>query len=132
MTPKRKAYWKKCSLKERTLRALINNEKCEIKVLKNNFKYPENYNFNILLIMIRQCKVRLSAYRHELHRLKGMDRVVVPKQTKHEVLPKTTNRPAIMSKPYFVCKCGDTVGFMIGNEWQKATYCTHCGRRILW
>lgn len=67
MTPERKAYLGKCSIKERTLRALITDEKCAIKVLKNNFKYPENYNRNILLIMVRQCKVRLAAYKRALN-----------------------------------------------------------------
>lgn len=112
MTPERKAYWEKCSLKERTLRALINDEKCAIKVLKNNFKYPENYNFNVLLIMISQCKVRLSAYRHELARLKGMDRVAIPKPVGYKELE-------------WCCKCGEEV---IDFD----TYCSYCGKRLLW
>ena len=119
MTPERKAYWEKCSLKERTLRALINDEKCAIKVLKNNFKYPENYNFNVLLIMISQCKVRLSAYRHELARLKGMDRVTVPKLL-------TFSFSDGKRFEGFVCShCGETL---------MRDSCANCGcgRRILW
>ena len=116
MTPEREAYWKKCSLKERTLRALINDEKCAIKVLKNNFKYPENYNFNILLIMISQCKVRLSAYCHELQRLKGMDRVVIPSE-QYDRRFKTYN--------WYCTKCDSEIS-VFGN------YCPTCGRKILW
>lgn len=138
MTPKRKKYLAKCSKREHILRDKIAIFKSALKTSKSFIRSYSTYGTKdskrmvAMLSGIHENKVKLSAYRHELARLKGMDRVVVPKQTKHEVLPKTTNRPAIMSKPYFVCKCGDTVGFMMGNEWQKATYCTHCGRRILW
>ena len=117
MTPEREAYWEKCSLKERTLRALINDEKCAIKVLKNNFKYPENYNFNVLLIMISQCKVRLSTYRHELARLKGMDRVVVPREV--TIPPNTDLKQGC-------CICDQDVYDALNS------YCPKCGRRILW
>ena len=139
MTPERKEYLMEHTGREATIRDLIRGYKHELKKckavcssydLKRIGRKPLGYRIHI--VQVNETKLIIQALRHELQRLKGMDRVVVPKQTKHEVLPKTTSRPAIMSKPYFVCKCGDTVGFMMGNEWQKATYCTHCGRRILW
>ena len=123
MTPERKAYWEKCSLKERTLRALINDEKCAIKALKNNFKYPKNYNFNVLLIMISQCKVRLSAYRHELARLKGMDRVVVPNRSQKYIY--RIGEEFKVSKVGF-CNCKANLTEVLH------VYCPDCGRKILW
>ena len=123
MTPEREAYWKKCSLKERTLRALINDEKCAIKVLKNNFKYPENYNFNILLIMISQCKVRLSAYRHELQRLKGMDNVVVPRQVRMVAYPASHGFGfGYECVAIGLCACGAPL------RDDECKYCQRCGK----
>ena len=118
LTPERKAYWLSIGFKERQLRALINDEKCAIKCFKNNFKYPENYNCNILSIMLRQAKIRLTAYRHALNRLKGMDRVVVPKRIFID------NYCGISTK-CTRCKCGRLIPHF-------ENYCSDCGRRILW
>jgi hypothetical protein len=84
--------------------------------LKNNLKYPENYNFDILLIMIRQCKVRLSAYRHELARLKGMASVAAPRNYRECNVSITGH--------FATCKCGRDV------SWERS--CPNCGRHILW
>ena len=134
MTPERMKYLINISTRESKVRHLLFTHKYQIskyKSLLNNNELSD-YERRLFRERIDQEKFFASLCRNEIKRLTGMDRVAVPKQTKHEVLPKTTNRPAIMSKPYFVCECGDTVGFMMGNEWQKATYCTHCGRLILW
>lgn len=121
MTPERKAYWEKCSLKERTLRALINDEKCAIKVLKNNFKYPENYNFNVLLIMISQCKVRLSAYRHELARVKGMYR-------QGDTWGKRRQKRALVIITSTVCRCAECNKVLCNSD----KFCSRCGLLLVW
>ena len=65
--------------------------------------------------MIRFGKVRLAAYRHELNRLKGMDRVVVPSDA--------------YTREYLgngVCVCGYEL------HKKRHNYCPRCGRRVLW
>lgn len=118
MTPKREAYLAKCSKREKRLRFKIQEFKNDIC----NEKYrltqgghlvePDNTRCRT---RIRQYKHHLSAYRHELNRLKGMDRVVVPRFRGY-------NCDGIIVG---YCTCGNDVNFY-------EAYCSDCGRRILW
>jgi hypothetical protein len=70
------------------------------------------------LILIRHNKIQLNAYRHELQRLKGMDRVVVPR------VSYTSERSGQFLVRHEHCCCG--------NKLFGEVYCPECGRRILW
>ena len=117
MTPERKDYLNKCSNREMLLRAFIADEKLGIKRCKKSLNDPEeNFGRSVDLIMIRFGKVRLAAYRHELQRLKGMDRVAMP----CEVYDKSTDLD-----DWYCSNCDREVSVFEG-------YCSNCGRRILW
>ena len=108
MTPKRKAYLAKCSEWEVEVRNWIKIQKQQLRIAKTGLGYgcdDEYYRHNV-----RKRKRYLMMYRHELQRLKGMDRVVVPKRAEGYI-------------GVFVCSCGSDV---------IANYCPNCGRRILW
>ena len=116
MTPERKKYLAKCSKREVILRLKIKEAKQVMKAYKFGLNrehklYPLT-KAQILydLQIIREAKITIIAYRHELHRLKGMDSVVVPKRAEGYI-------------GVFVCSCGSDV---------IANYCPNCGRRILW
>lgn len=108
MTPAREAYLMKCSKREKELRFNINQAKINLAVFK--MAVIKQGMLPILKNSIKSTKCRLVAYRHELHRLKGMDRVAVPRRAEGYI-------------GVFVCKCGSDV---------IANYCPNCGRRILW
>lgn len=113
MTPERKKYLAKCSEKEKMLRRRIEVRKDFIvsnKFKLNNNKRLEKCERDWYLMQIKDHKFNLTLYRHELHRLKGMDSVVVPKRAEGYI-------------GVFVCSCGSDV---------IANYCPNCGRRILW
>lgn len=117
MTPEREKYIRSCNLKERIIRHLIRNSKEE---LKKNKAVCNSYNLKLIgrkpfgyrlhIVRIKESKLMLNAYRHELARLKGMDRVVVPK--------KLEGYTGVAE-----CSCGC---------WVLANYCPECGRRLLW
>ena len=119
MTPEREKYIRSCNLKERIIRHLIRNSKEE---LKKNKAVCNSYNLKLIgrkpfgyklhIVRIKESKLMLNAYRHELARVKGMDRVVVPKPVGYKELE-------------WYCKCGEEV---IDFD----TYCSYCGRRLLW
>ena len=70
------------------------------------------------LSSIRFHKDRINCYRHELARLKGMDRVVVIGDDEPFVNTLTCAE-------YWTCKCGAGI---YGSD----RYCSNCGKRILW
>lgn len=108
MTPERKAYLAKCSEWEIEVRNRIRLYKQQIRLAKESLKY--GYDDKWYRHCLRKHKHYLMMYRHELHRLKGMDRVAVPRRAEGYI-------------GVFVCKCGSDV---------IANYCPNCGRRILW
>jgi hypothetical protein len=124
MTPEREKYLTVCGERELQIRVLIRAYKHELKKdkavcssydLKKIGRMPFGYRLSIG--NVKQDKIIISALCRELHRLKGMDRVVVP------WIIKTGNFPA----PKYDCKCGKYLG------WGKdIRYCPCCGRRILW
>lgn len=116
MTPEREAYLAKCNAKERRLRDLIQSGKSAVKRLKGYLRTSTDYPRTIQLITLRSIITELLAFRHELARLKGMDRVVVPRNFR-ECNSSITG--------YFAtCKCGRDL------SWERS--CPNCGRHILW
>lgn len=110
MTPQRKAYLAKCSKKELWYRKRLFELKASLKTLKILATAPEN---SCWLENIKFIKWEILVLRHELARLKGLDRVVVPEVYK--------------STGVFHCsKCNGAVWLI------KDNYCPNCGRRILW
>lgn len=88
MTPEREAYLAKCKWKERYIRDKIAQEKGYIKHNKqilNSVNLDEAYDcfafeIDYLHYEIKYRKYKLTVLRHELQRLKGMDRVVIPSE----------------------------------------------------
>ena len=120
MTPEREDYLNNCSNREKMLRAFIADVKLGIKRCKKSLNDPkENFGRSVDLIMIRVGKVRLNAYRNELQRLNGMDRVVVP----YEVM--RFGFEANIPRVSYNCECFEPID-------RKHKYCPNCGRRILW
>lgn len=76
MTPKREAYIKKCSKRENWFRKRLSDLKITLKALKILADAPVNDGW---LARIKCIKWEISAMRHEINRIKGMDRVCVPK-----------------------------------------------------
>ena len=135
MTPKRKKYLKRCSEREKYIRE-------EIQIYKKSVKHWKHYlNVELPKILAKGEKpslydtpeearqaithqtFQMKTYRHELSRLKGMDRVVVPKQTQ--------------TATYFAdgewkqcnlehCSCGALLDKVLN------IYCYKCGKRIIW
>ena len=126
MTTHREAYLAKCSEREKLLRWKLK----EAKQVLRKYKFAQNrkreiYPFplteaQIIYIrkMISESKTLICTYRHELNRIKGMDRVVVPKRTFID------NYCGISTK-CTRCKCGRLVP-------DFKNYCSDCGRHILW
>lgn len=117
MTLERERYLAKCSKREKYLRRAIADSKVDIKTFKSDLKINRLFSRTTELILIRHNKIKLNAYRHELARIKGMDRVVVIKESQWL---RGTN--CVLAS----CKCGDTI---VVNEYN---YCPTCGRKILW
>lgn len=114
MTPERKKYLVECSKREMFLRKKIADCKMLIKHLKYaTYKKLGAPYFHDVLQCLRLTKYEYTAYRHELNRLKGMDRGVVP-----EFYHSTD--------VYHCPKCTTAIWFASDK------YCPNCGSRILW
>lgn len=123
MTPKREAYLAKCSDREKLLRWKLK----EAKQVLRKYKFAQNrkreiYPFplteaQIVYIkkMVYESKTLINVYRHELARLKGMDRVAMP--------------IVVVTGDYLEGYC-DYCGGVISEH--DHDYCPCCGRRILW
>lgn len=117
MTPEREAYLSKCSNREIWLRSEIRNIEIDIHWQKYRLSNAnEEWIATGAKCALWYKNQALMTLRHELQRLKGMDRVVVP-------------RRAILARWSGIwlgyCKCGSSVKSL-------ETYCPNCGRRILW
>lgn len=121
MTLKREIYLNTCSENEQRIRSLLKYHKYKLKEAKsvcNSYKIqtkiikPFGYLLNNGYIMLN--KIIISNLRHELNRLKGMDRVARIDWTDINCYGNLCGR----------CKCGNMV-----TEFDK--YCDECGRRIL-
>jgi hypothetical protein len=123
MTPERIEYFKKSSNVERDLRMLIKRCKKALKIAKSecsafNVKPSDKKPLEYLVkyVQLQDSKMLLQALRHELQRIKGMDRVVVPRNYREW--------NASITGYLATCKCGRDV------SWER--YCPNCGRKILW
>lgn len=118
MTPHREEYLAKCSERETLLRMMIQQYKDSILSHKYALNKDETFteeDRRYRLRMLRYAKYHLAAYRHELARLKGMDRVVVPSDA--------------YTRKYLgtgTCVCE----FELDKK--HHSYCPNCGRRVLW
>lgn len=116
MTPKREAYLAKCGYKEKWLRSIIRTHKEAIKKSKEkltNIVFDSMGQVAVCKSSMRTNRWLIASLRHELARLKGMDRVVVPRGMGY-----------YRQKGWCVCD--------IDLERSKHTYCPNCGRKILW
>ena len=113
MTPERKAYLAKCGKLEKKYRKWIQDTKERIKEAKERLSIECDVEWEQSII--RSHKVYLGWYKHELNRLKGMDRVVVPRNYR-EWNASITGHLA-------TCECGRDVS--------SETNCPVCGRPIL-
>lgn len=122
MTPEREKYIAKCSKWEKILRHWIEVAKSDIKRHKfflNNAEAVGEPKNLLRLAEIRFYKDRINCYRHELQRIKGMDRVVVP----YEVM--RFGFEANIPRVSYNCECFEPID-------RKFKYCPQCGKRILW
>ena len=119
MTPKRKAYLAKCSNREIWLRSEIRNIEIDIHWQKYRLSNAnEEWIATGARCELWHKKQLLMTLRHELARLKGMDRVVVVGDDEPFVNTLT-------GAEYWTCKCG--TGIYVTDN-----YCSNCGKRILW
>ena len=114
MTPEREKYLAKCGKKEMWLREEIKSYKREIKCCKSELS--KGYDYEFWLGSLRFRKMWLQLHHHELNRLKGMYRVVVP----YVVYDKSSNL-----EDWYCSNCN--MGVSVFER-----YCSNCGRRILW
>ena len=121
MTPKRKKYLANCSEREKELRLNINQAKINLAVFK--MAVIKQGMLPILKNSIKSTKCRLVAYYHELHRLKGMNRVVVPKQ---RIVFASPTENFNVGDTLGRCKCGQVLDSALMK------FCPNCGRKILW
>lgn len=113
MTQKRKLDMR--AEKERHLREVIASCKEHLQ----NFKIARSTNLGgkgWLGEQIRKRKTILTACKHELQRIKGMDRVVIPSE-QYDRRFETYN--------WYCTKCDSEISVF-------ENYCSECGRRILW
>jgi hypothetical protein len=119
MTPEREAYLAKCGNNEKTLRAVLDSQKQGVKTYKhilNNDSLMSKAEIEYVLDSLRNYKRGVSFYRHELNRIKGMDRVVIPSE-QYDRRFETYN--------WYCTKCDSEISVF-------ENYCSECGRRILW
>lgn len=122
MTTERVVYLAGGSKREKWIRDNIAYYKQQLKIYKRA-KLTNDGGEIWLRKQIRNTKRYLTTYRHELHRLKGMNRVVVPK------------RRIVFASPTENFNVGDTLGrCKCGQVLDSALmkFCPNCGRKILW
>ena len=118
MTPQREAYLAKCSDKEKILRHRISGYLFEIQ----REKYILNTEGGLVdmdryksKLRIKRYKYHLNAYRHELSKVKGMDKAVAPRKA---YIGAWGDKGGL-------CKCGKHITDVYN-------YCPWCGKRLLW
>ena len=78
-------------------------------------------------LRIKRYKYHLNAYRHELSRVKGMNKVVVPR-VMFSVDEIKGQRRTGKKNYYAMCKCGNDNLYSGNGE----RYCPWCGKLLLW
>ena len=119
MTPEREKYLDKCGKRELDLRDCISLQKSNLKTYKSDFKD----NATRAKQFIKYTKHKLVAYRHELHRLKGMDNVARIKGVWYEDVAESN---------LGYCKCGNLLIEVGADKKPWDVYCRKCGRKIFW
>ena len=123
MTPKRETYMASCSKREAWIRTKMFQAQSEISLCKAILNYRHKVDdISKWKTRLETWKIEFTAYRHELHRLKGMDRVVVPRDV--NVWKKTDGYEL-----YGECCCDDDFNILFEDT---NKYCSCCGRRVLW
>ena len=124
MTPERKAYLAKCSKREEWIREMIYHAEKDIvlckAMLNPEYQIPD---LNSWKSRLKRCKFELMAYRRELNRIKGMERVVVPRQV---MIFASSNENFNVGDMLGRCKCGQNLDSVLTK------FCPNCRRRILW
>jgi len=118
VTPERKAYLAGISGREKTIRSAIRLARLSLREVKKwwtSHKFVKPNKIRGYKTAFKRQKLILMAYKRELARLKGMDRVIRVKDTYMDCYGDTC----------FECKCGNEVD--IGYY----DYCYRCGRRLL-
>lgn len=122
MVPKRKAYLAKCSEREKWLRENIGHWQGLIQgnkwALNNDKQFTEDDKL-YCLSHIRKYKYQVSAYRHELARLKRGKGVVPVRYDDCEEISYA-----------IVGTCPECGTHLFGDGTNN--YCHYCGRRVLW
>lgn len=121
MTPEREKYLACITSRERVIRHAIRMAALSLRETKEwwtKHKTDRPNKIRGYKKTVKRQKLTLMACKRELARLKGMDRVVVPRV----IYSSTCN---FIFKRYECKKCG---------EWINKTelYCSNCGRKILW
>lgn len=83
MTPEREAYLKAIGSKERAIRHALKMAKFSLSETKEwwtKHKYTKPSKINGCKKTVKRQKATVLALRHELARLKGMDKVVIPSE----------------------------------------------------
>ena len=114
----REKYLLGISWKEKIIRDSMDCQRGQIKQCKKEMKTSTG----IAKSHIKWAKARFTEYRHELHRIKGMDRVVIPKDVRK--WEKTDGYEL-----YGDCCCDNDLNVLFEDT---NTYCSYCGRRVLW
>ena len=127
MTPERKAYLAKCGNREVWLRSAIVTTQKDISCQKQRISNAtEEWIATGAKCELWHKKQLLMTLRHELQRIKGMDRVVVPfKSYSREVEDGVLVEYEVQTCP----NCNVLVG---GDLCEVHNYCPDCGRKILW
>ena len=129
MTPEREKYLAMCGDNEKVLRAVLNNQKQGVKSHKyilNNDSLMSKAEKEYVLDSLSNYKRGVSFYRHELNHIKGMDRVVVPKDVQKFLYAVHDFGTGYGIGFIGVCKCGAELNNV------DCKYCPNCGKRILW
>ena len=116
MTPEREKYLAKCSKKELAIRCKISEAKSNLAYYKDFLtRNIDDWGLMVCKQSVDKYKMELTAYRHELQRIKGMDRVAVPK--------------VLVTGDYLEGFCWNCGGVVSEHDHE---YCPCCGRLILW
>lgn len=123
MTPQRQAYFNKCSDKEKSVREQIDIAEqvirgCKATLNRKRKNHLTQGQIDYSLSVISEAKIIANAYRHELAKIKGMDRVAYPHKIK-------INKGDYIVNLWRCSSCGDGLC-------EDDNYCSACGRKILW
>lgn len=130
MTPERKAYLMEHIGREATIRHLIRWYKYELKKYKavcNSYDLKrigrKPFGYRVHIVRVNETKLIINTLRHELNRLKGMDRVVVPNRSQ-KLIYRIGEEFKVSKVGFCNCKANLTEVLHV--------YCPDCGRKILW